>query len=257
MYYYVVRKILSLFVVLLICCSFLGCGNTNPNLYFYFNFNNLDIQVGDSINVYEQDLSANFFEYAQMHIYSSDDEIVEVNGDNIIAKSEGSSTIIVSGFIEGYLLTSNFIVNVFESVDIGPEEDDENNNESNTNNETDGDINLADNHDNNNENSNNDSGAIEDSNENDTTGDVLNIVNYNYVIDNNIIVYDMEITLNNNIYYDFIFNVISGNENIIGNPKKILNILEIKCLLGGKVVIKIYTNDRLTCLEITLPYQGI
>ena len=105
----------SIFICAISCFFFMGCDNTN--LFFKFNFSVLTLEVGESVDVLEQDLSTNLTTYAQMHIYSSDESVASVNGHILNAIGEGEATITVGGQFNGKYISASFVVNVTQNVE--------------------------------------------------------------------------------------------------------------------------------------------
>ena len=116
------KKNLIICVLLCIFCSFSSaCSKTN---YFYFESDVVNINVGQSINIFDLKFKTNFSNLDNYTIKSEDSGVVSVE-ENIIAGVSKGSTVITITFDSGIdKVSSSLIVNV-KDIDSGNENTDE------------------------------------------------------------------------------------------------------------------------------------
>lgn len=112
------KKNLIICVLLCIFCSFSSaCSKTN---YFYFESDVVNINVGQSINIFDLKFKTNFSNLDNYTIKSEDSGVVSVE-ENIIAGVSKGSTVITITFDSGIdKVSSSLIVNV-KDIDNGNE----------------------------------------------------------------------------------------------------------------------------------------
>lgn len=204
------------------CFCFVGC-NSNPALFFGFNFTNLTLEVGDSVDIFDLGVNSNLAEYAQMHIYSSNDSIISINNSVITAKKEGEVTITASGNVNGEYLSASFLVKVVDNNNL-----------------------------NNVENPNDSQNTEAQNTENEQVGD-LAIKNFEQIVKSNKIVITFAVTLNEQDYTNFSYNIVSGQENVLGEVAKFSNTIELQICVDGSVTIAILNGENSNKILLTLP----
>ena len=112
------KKNFIICVLLCIFCSFSSaCSKTN---YFYFESDVVNINVGQSINIFDLKFKTNFSNLDNYTIKSEDSGVVSVEENIITGLSKGSTVITItfdSGIDE---VSSSLIVNV-KDIDSGNE----------------------------------------------------------------------------------------------------------------------------------------
>lgn len=104
------RKFAFTILVFAFCIIFNGCAGDSSSTY-YFNIikTSFVCSVGDSIDIFDEEINSNITTYEHMHIYSENTKVAKVlDNKSISILSEGEVTIIVSGVINGQSLSDSF-----------------------------------------------------------------------------------------------------------------------------------------------------
>ena len=109
------RKYFAVIAVFVFMICLVGCNAKMGNLFFDFKFDNMQVKVGDEVNIFSLDYSTNVYKYESLHVSSTDEEVVSVleNGD-IEALCIGNCKIVVNIVSNGSLVTSSFDVFVVD-----------------------------------------------------------------------------------------------------------------------------------------------